>query len=455
MKKITLFVLILGTLNLVNITHIIFADTTLEVLDISAGHKQQLINISKQHVEEIVNGDFNTITNRFAPELLDILDTEVLEQEWEQIIRPMGQDVMGDYKGIYSEGLTSSFGLPAMELILEFELGAINTTIVYNSDNKIISISFSPALLSQYEGLISNEYFEEIKVTIGDEYELDGILTLPNNVVNPPVAILVQGYNQTDMDLTVGFLQPFRDIAHGLAENGIASIRYDKRYYQYAPTSNIITIQDEVLNDVDFAIKLADSYAELGDIYIVGFSFGGMLAPVIALENDNVAGIVSLAGTPRRIEDVFLDQNIQSLDMENITGKDRDDVINMIQELVNYVKSLDNTNLSDEDLSFSILGLPISYWISLNEINIPEILEKLDIPMLILQGEKDLQINANKDFEMWKDLLKNRNNVEFILYENLNHFFTTHIDALGFDQYLAPAKVDNSVIKDISNWINN
>lgn len=454
MKKITLFVLMLGMLSLVNTTPLVYADTPLEVLDISAGREQHLINISKHHVEEMVNGYFNTITNRISPELLDFLSSEAIKESWELLTIPMGQDVMGDYKGINSAYLTSMYDMPAIVTIAEFELGSIQTAIIYNSDNIIEGILFNPILLSHSEGLISNEYFEEIAITIGDDYKLDGILTLPTNVDNPPVAILVQGSGQTDMNLTAGFIQPFRDIAHGLAENGIASIRYNKRYFQHSPTPDTMTIQDEVLNDVDFAIELAASDENLGDIYIVGLSLGGMLAPVIALENDNVAGIVSLAGTPRRLEDLILDQNILALDMENVTGQDRYDVIRMVETLVDEVKSLDNTNLSEEYLSLHILGFPISYWISLNEINTPDILEELNIPMLILQGEEDLQVYADKDFVMWKDLLEDRGNVEFILYENLNHFFTTHVDGLGFAQTLAPAKVDSLVIEDISNWIN-
>ena len=61
--------------------------------------------------------------------------------------------------------------------------------------------------------------------------ELPGILTLPEGEGPFPAVILLQGSGPSDKDETVGSLKPFRDLAEGLAEQGIAVYRFDKRSY--------------------------------------------------------------------------------------------------------------------------------------------------------------------------------------------------------------------------------
>ena len=63
--------------------------------------------------------------------------------------------------------------------------------------------------------------------------ELPGILTVPKGEGPFPVVVLLQGSGASDKDESVGNLKPFRDLAEGLAERGIAVYRFDKRSYVY------------------------------------------------------------------------------------------------------------------------------------------------------------------------------------------------------------------------------
>ena len=68
------------------------------------------------------------------------------------------------------------------------------------------------------------------KIVIGKEYPLNGLLTLPDNTEEKvPAVVLVHGSGASNMDEKVMKLTPFKDLAEGLAEKGIASVRYDKR----------------------------------------------------------------------------------------------------------------------------------------------------------------------------------------------------------------------------------
>lgn len=136
---------------------------------------------------------------------------------------------------------------------------------------------------------------EEISIEGDPAYPLAGTLTLPEGTDNPPVVILIHGSGSSDRNETISGNTPFRDIAWGLAERGIASIRYDKRYYTYPDAASdpaSVTIEAEVLEDADAAIALAmaDDRLDHSRVYILGHSLGGMLTPAIAASHPQLAG---------------------------------------------------------------------------------------------------------------------------------------------------------------------
>ncbi|MGB7594932.1 MAG: alpha/beta fold hydrolase [Erysipelotrichaceae bacterium] len=294
---------------------------------------------------------------------------------------------------------------------------------------------------------------QNIKIKIGSApYPLDGVLCLPKGVVDPPVVIMVQGSGQSDYDETISLTNPFKDIAEGLAKQGVATLRFNKRYYQYprtAPTD--ITIEDEVLTDVALAIRFADddSHTKNSQIFVLGHSLGGMLAPYIARTNKEVKGIVILAGTPRRLEDVILDQNIAAIQaMTNKTDAEKQALIASVQTEVDKVK-----NLKDGDPLIKLFGVPSSYWLSLNKIDTPAIAKSLRIPMLILQGSADFQVSPVVDYQAWQDLLKDKSNVTFKLYDKLNHLFIVTNGKKDITEYSKRGRVDQQVITDIALWV--
>lgn len=100
------------------------------------------------------------------------------------------------------------------------------------------------------------------------------------------------------------------------------------------------------------------------------------------------------------------------------------------------------------------MGLPGSYWNSLNAIDGSKLAQQLNKPMLILQGDADLQVLAQTDYVLWQGVLEGRDDVTFHLYAGLNHLFmkksSDAADAISYD---APGHVDEKVIDDIAAWI--
>ena len=152
-------------------------------------------------------------------------------------------------------------------------------------------------------------YSEKIVVGKGTEYPLNGLLTIPDSAGGRvPAVVLVHGSGSSNMNEQIYKLTPFKDLAEGLAQRGIASIRYDKRTFVYGRKmrKQCITVKEETIEDAVLAANLlrADPRIDPDEIYIIGHSMGAMLAPRIDAEGGSFRGLIRMAGTPFRLEEI-------------------------------------------------------------------------------------------------------------------------------------------------------
>lgn len=404
----------------------------------------ELGELSKELTMNMSKGNFKETYNTLSPLVKLQLTEMALKESWDMVVTDLGS-----FKDIRSITEETADKITTVTVILNYEHTGVKIVFYYNADKKLdgLWLNYAP-----YEPEItSNKYFKESAITFGSKKNpINGIFTLPKNVKKPPVVILVQGSGDHDADESIGSNKPFRDLAHGLAKKGIAVIRYNE---SSSITSKAdFTIQDDCLNDAAAAIKYAKSLKTVDTkrIYIIGHSLGGMMAPKIAADNKDVAGIVSLAGSPRKLEDIILDQTKVLLEADkSVTPLVLNYYMSQIQTAVNKVKNLKK---SSEEI---ILNYPASYWYSLNQIDIPAIVKQLDIPIFIAQGSADFQVYADIDYVAWQDLLKDKKNVTFKLYDNLNHLFMKSNGRISTTEYNIKGTVDSRVIDDIAKWILN
>jgi uncharacterized protein YajQ (UPF0234 family) len=81
------------------------------------------------------------------------------------------------------------------------------------------------------------------------------------------------------------------------------------------------------------------------------------------------------------------------------------------------------------------------------------VVKKLNLPMLILQGERDYQVLKKIDFMVGKTALKERSNVNFKLFPKLNHLFIKWKGKSTPEEYTIEGHVDEEVITTIVNFI--
>ena len=302
---------------------------------------------------------------------------------------------------------------------------------------------------------------EKIILGQGSDYPLNGILTLPDEADGPvPAVVLVHGSGSTNMDEEIYANKPFRDIAEGLAERGIAAIRYDKRSYVYArklvknPGFSVFeeTIEDAIKAS---AMLKEDPRIDKDRVFIIGHSMGGMLAPRIDVMGGDFAGLIIMAGTPRKLEDVLFEQ------LETITASSGALIAFFAKkQTAGLRKKLDGLyEMSDEKAkSIKVMGGTRAwYWKEMGENDVPAYLAKTQKPIFVIQGDQDVQVRVDNDFEEYKKLLEGRDNVSFKLYPDLNHLFMPSVfgDIKNVKkEYKIPSKVKAYVLDDIAAFIN-
>ena len=289
---------------------------------------------------------------------------------------------------------------------------------------------------------------------------LGATLTLPTGVENPPVVILVHGSGASDRNENIYGNKPFQDIAHGLAEKGIATLRYDKRHYTYpenAAVLSVITMRDEVLDDVAAAVKLMqeDGRVDAGHIYVLGHSLGGMLTPAIAAEHPDLAGVISMAGSLRPLWEIAYNQSEEAIEAAKASDlPEAQQTLLAAQEkqIESDIATLrgDFSSLSDDTV---LMGIPVGYWKSLKEYDGMSFIDQVTMPMLILQGSADFQVYPDKDYTLWQQTIGERKNVTFHLYDGLNHLMMPTQGKRDISEYQVVQNVSPEVISDIAAFV--
>lgn len=299
---------------------------------------------------------------------------------------------------------------------------------------------------------------EKIVVGQGTEYPLNGLLTLPEDLKEKvPAAVFVHGSGASNMDEKIFRLTPFRDLAEGLAERGVASIRYDKRTFVYGRKmrKQVVTVKEETIEDAILATDLLrkDPRIDPHRVFIVGHSMGAMLAPRIDAEGGNFRGLILMAGTPLRMEEVMVRQLKQAGQKGGLLG-----LVVRLEEKV-YMKKLDGLyELPEEEVRKKKFAGSTTLWYfrEMGQKTAADYLLETEKPVLILQGGKDFQVLPEEDFAGFQRLLADRPNTEYRLYEDLNHLFVKGIfsDILkASKEYRTERHIGPEVLDDMADFI--
>ena len=404
-------------------------------------------------IQKLQRAQYDSCQTMFDTSVTNQINSDMLKNIWESIPK-----YLGEYKS-YAEISTEKMdSIETVSIRCVFTKTKMDLKLSFNLQQKIIGIFFTPPknnLVYSYPDYYkSNRFYESKTVVKSGKYELPAVLCIPNNVTNPPVVILLAGSGPNDKDESIGPNKLLKDLAVGLASNGIASIRYDKRTLAYgveiAKEVKDLGINEEVIEDAISAVKLMkkNPATKHSKIVIVGHSLGAMCSPLIAKEV-NPDGIILMAGNARSLEDLMLEQYTYLSSLDTLTKDMEKELVKLAAQtlIVKNPKALKEAKA--EDLP---LNLTSYYWQSLKAYDQVAVAKKLKQPILVLQGERDYQVTL-KDFNIWKEALGTNPKNTFISYPALNHLFMKGDGRSVPAEYERQGNMDEKVLTDITEWI--
>jgi dienelactone hydrolase len=297
---------------------------------------------------------------------------------------------------------------------------------------------------------------QEVTVGAGTEWALPATLTLPTGTGPFPGVVLVHGSGPNDRDETIGPNKPFQDLAQGMASQGIAVLRYDKRTRVHGSkmaTLTNMTVKEETIDDALAAVAVLRNTEQIDQkrVFVLGHSLGGMLVPRIGLadQQGSIAGLIVLAGATRPLEDEIARQYEYLYGLSGpLTPKQKEEIEGYKQQAAR-IKQLTAADLKSTE---RILFATPSYWLDLRGYFPPDVALKLKQPMLILQGERDYNVTMDA-FHDWQRVLGKRPDVTFKSYPKLDHLFLEGSGPASDADYARPRNIPKYVIDDIASWI--
>lgn len=422
--------------------------------------KQNLISAGTAFVDLLVAGKFENATTRLDSQVKAALPAPKLQLAWQALSAQYGP-----FKKRLTAFAEPFQGHTVVFVPCVFGSTTVDIKVVFSGTPKVSGF-FVESHRGEFKSApyVKAQTFTTEKVKVGSgRWQLDGLLTVPNGAGPFPAAILVHGSGPHDQDETIGPNKPFRDLAEGLASNGIAVLRYVKRTKAHgkeltADELKKFTIMEETVEDAIEAGKLLRTKAKIdkNKIVVIGHSLGGSVIPRIAAGDKQFRGFILMAANNEPTEDAIARQSkyISELDgPQNVKPEVRAQV-NEVKMQGALIKKLTEADLNSGTL---ILGAAPAYWLDLRAHDPLVEIKDVDRPMLFLQGGRDYQVTADGDFIRWKDAIKASGKealAEFKLYPDLNHLMIAGKGKCVPSEYTnKTGNVDAAVVRDITSWI--
>lgn len=244
--------------------------------------------------------------------------------------------------------------------------------------------------------------------------KLFGSLELPKSSAPLPVALIIAGSGPTDRNgnspLIQGANNSLKYLAEGLAAQGIASVRYDKRGVAESVKAAASESELRFETYIDDAVlwgKQLRTDKRFSSVIVIGHSEGSLIG-MVAAQKMNADAFISIAGVGRPASQALLDQ---------LKGKLPDDLqsrTEMITKSLSEGKTVEDVPPALGPLfRHSVQPYLISYF----KYDPAKEIAKLSIPVLIAQGTTDIQAPAQEA----KLLAQAKPSAGLLMIEGMNH----------------------------------
>ena len=302
--------------------------------------------------------------------------------------------------------------------------------------------------------------------TSADGTILSGTLTFPLTADSrrKPAVIMVTGSGPQNRDEEIMDHRPFAVIADALARQGIISFRYDDRGVGRSGGSFAASGLPQFTADASAALKFLRSFPQVAKAGVLGHSEGGTIAMLLAGEGEPDFAI-SLAGVAEPGKNLLLDQNRHALVNAGLTPAQVDDVISVLSHgfdnieaglpltpdsIAAFCAGKDIPSAVIPSLESGLRGVQTPYMMQLISLHPERRLGNIHCPLLALNGDKDTQVNAQRNLAVISSLVPSAETRE---YPGLNHLFQPCATGESNEYADIPTTISPDVLSDIAVFI--
>ena len=316
-----------------------------------------------------------------------------------------------------------------------------------------------------------------------DDVLLAATLTIPDGQGPFPAAILISGSGPQDRNESLAGHKPFLVLADHLTRQGIAVLRFDDRGVGASTGTFGLATSADFATDVLAGVEYLKTRPEVraGQIGLIGHSEGGLIAPLVANETEDVAYVVMMAGPGLPGDQILLLQSVliarangaieagialndrtQRELFRTLKGTDdpstvREEVRATLERSIEEIEAIDAAaaEAQRQQVSAQVVQLT-SPWFHYFLTHDPrEPLRRLQQPVLAINGGKDLQVPAGPNLEAIDEALTEAANKDFTLheFEGLNHLFQSAGTGAPSEYAELTETLSPRVLQVISGWI--
>ena len=312
---------------------------------------------------------------------------------------------------------------------------------------------------------------------------LAGTLTLPKEKGKFPAVVLITGSGRQDRDETIFNHKPFLIIADYLTRNGIAVLRFDDRGTGKSTGNYSSATTEDFATDALAAVEYLKSRDEIDSkkIGLIGHSEGGMIAPMAAANSSDISFIVLLAGPGVVGKDLLVRQTELILRASGTPEEEIEKSLKQAKEAYDIITSVPDSltayNKLKEMFDNEVAGLSpeekdkpeysidnfkrqtavlLSPWFRFFLKYDPQpVLENISIPVLALNGGKDLQVDPDQNLPAIENTLKKGGNKNYKIEKipGLNHLFQTASTGAVSEYAQIEETFSPTALKIIGDWI--
>lgn len=285
---------------------------------------------------------------------------------------------------------------------------------------------------------------EAVTVPTPGGHTLAGTLTLPRDREGRvPAVVTITGSGPEDRDEAIPLVKgyrPFRQVADTLGRNGIAVLRLDDRGWGGSTGNHATATSADFAADIRAALAYLRTRREIDTtrLALVGHSEGGLIAPMVAVDEPSLRGIVLMAGPAKTGREILRYQLGAAVARNaSLSATQKDSALRTVEG------TIDSLGKAQPWVKFFLDYDPLVT------------AGKVKVPTLILQGETDQQVTSEQAAALERALRAGGNRrVTRRLFPQANHLFVQDADGnpAGYAALPDP-RVRTDVLAALVEWL--